>query len=229
MFDNLLISKKEVTKFKVSLKNPLGLTCEKITQTPRVFTTVQVKGAIENIVFVDIEQLDIPELCVKAIEYLLKDFFLYMHQTGLYNRQFKLWRTLGNIRQVSIFKPEKGFFRKRELSCYVIDLFIDEKTPCAKAIIQEDTNEISSDFKTYLSWILSSSNLNRLKGVVYFINYKPKIEFLQKVVLVTDDLDPISKYESIITDTKDVRLNVISYEKEALRYDFKHIYPNLKQ
>ena len=227
-FLNFFISRKEVGKSKVSLKNPFALTCEKITRTPRVFTTSQITSAIENTLLVSDEEKNVPELTTKIAEYILKDFFLYMHQTGLYNRQFKFWRTLGNIRHVSVFKLEKRFFKEEEPGCYLIDFFIDEKAPCIKAIIQENITNAYKDFKSYLSWIMHFSNLSRLKGVIYFVDHDPEAEFIKEINHLTSAFDSISKYESIINDTLDVRLNLVSYKKEDDQFSFKHVYPELR-
>ena len=129
MFNRFLISKKLLGKFKVKQKNPLALSCEKITLTPRAYSTAQIKSAIENILCVDIEENILPEIVIKAIEYLLKDLFIHMHQTGLYNRQFKLWKSLANIIEISVFKLQKGLLKKNELDAYIIDFFIDPKFP----------------------------------------------------------------------------------------------------
>ena len=226
MFDRFLITKKLLGKFKVKQKNQLALNCEKITGTPRAYSTAQIKGAIENILFVDIEENILPEIAIKSIEWLFKDLFIQMHQTGLYNRQFKLWKSLANIIDISVFKLQKGLLKKNELNAYVIDFFIDPEFPCTSAIIDENKNPV--EFKVYLDKIISNSNLNRLKGIFYFLNFMPDEHFITRLKLDTNSLDPISKYESILLKTNDVRLNVISYKKYDDKYVFEHIYPELR-
>lgn len=226
MFDQLLISKKLLGKFKIKQKNPLALSCEKVTGTPRIFNTAQIKSAIDNILFVDVEENILPEIAIKSIEYLLKDLFIYMHQTGLYNRQFKLWKSLANIIDISVFKLQKGLFKNAELNAYVIDFFIDPKSPCISAVIDE--NKDTNEFKVYLGKVVGNNNFNRLKGIFYFLNRLPDEHFLTKLKFDTNAFNPISKYESILLKTNDVRLNVISYHKDNDKYGFKHIYPELK-
>ena len=226
MLDRFLISKKLLGKFKVKQKNPLALSCEKLTKTPRVYSTVQIKSAIENILFVDIEENILPEIAIKPIEYILKDLFVQMHQTGLYNRQFKLWKSLANVIEIAVFRLQKGLFNKSELNTYIIDFFIDPKAPCVSAIIDENKN--TDEFTVYLNKVISSSNLNRLKGVFYFFNSMPDEHFISKLKLCTNSFDPISKYESVLLKTNDVRLNVVSYYKDNENYIFKHVYPELR-
>ena len=136
MLDHLLIRKKEIGKLKVALKNTLALTCEKITQNPRSFNTIQIKNAIDNLSIIDVEEKILPGLLTEAVSFALKDFFLYMHQTGLYNRQFKLWNTLASISTVLVFKLQKGFFKKKDLYAYIVDFYIEQKYPCISTIVK---------------------------------------------------------------------------------------------
>ncbi len=226
MFNRLLISKKLLGTFKVKQKNPLTLNCEKVTETPRAYSTAQIKSATENILLVDTEENILPEIVTKSIEYLLKDLFIQMHQTGLYNRQFKLWKSLANIIEISISRLQKGLLKKSELNAYVIDFFIDPETQCISGIIDENKN--TDEFKIYLDRVVFSSNLNRLKGIFYFLNFTPDENFITKLKFYTSSSDQISKYESILLKTNDVRLNVISYHKDNEKVAFKHFYPELK-
>ena len=229
MLEQFLISKKEIGKLKVTLKRPLDLSCEKIIQTPRSFNTTQIKSAIENISFIDIEESIIPDLLTKTTEYILKDFFLYMHQSGLYNRQFKLWTTLASVTSILFFRLQKGFLNKKDLGVYITDFFIDVKRPCMSAIIEEISEQADyNNFKVYLSKVLSTGNLNRLKGIFYFLSNEPDNNFREKLLSATYSLDQIAKYESIIRGTKNTSLNVILYKKRNETYIYEPIYPDLK-
>lgn len=228
MLNQLLIPRKELGKIKVSLKIPISLSCEKITQTPRTFKTSQIKEAIENIAFERMEEANLPDIVTKTIEFIFKDFFLYMHQTGLYNRQFKLWKTLANITQISIYKVQKGIFEKKDLDVYIIDFSIDPKFTSIRIIV--NNQEASSSFdelKKYLNWSLISG-LGKLKGIFYLLKSNPNGNFLSKLQDLTKTSDPISKYESIISNTGNIRLNIINFNKEDEAYKFDHIYPDLK-
>ena len=228
MLEELLISKKEIGKLKIALKNPLAVARENITQNPRAHNTNEIKNAIENISIIDIEEKIMPEIITKAVNYTLKDFFLYLHQTGLYNRQFKLWGTLSNISQVYIFELVKGLFKKVSMDAYLVYFLIEPKSPCIIAIINENGTGSYSEFKTYLSKVLTIANKNRLKGILYFTGSQFERDFIERVSVLTEAQDPISKYESVIYGTKDTRLNLISYKREKEDYLFEHIYPKLK-
>lgn len=233
MFDKFLISKKELSKFKITQKNPFDLNCEKVTQTPRVFNTAQIKAAIENILITKLDEVTTPELTLKITEYILKDLFLSMHQSGLYNRQLKLWKIVGNVKQGSVFRLNKGLIKKKELNTYIIDFFIDPQSPCFSVVFNNDTevNDTSSLLKnlnTYIIRTIMGTKADRFKGIFYLLNTMPDKDFYIELDQMTNAFDPISRYESRITFTKDVRLNVITSKKENNGYTFEHIYPEVK-
>lgn len=232
MFDELFTYRKPITSFTISQKNPLAVTCEKITLTPRVFNTAQLNGATENIVFSDLNEDLIPEELIKSMEFIFKDFFVYMHQTGLYNRQFKLWKTMGSVISASVYCFCKGVIKKTELPVYVIDFFIDPKNPCITLIFDKskEENEILnfSKFRFWVSESIKGKRGKRLKGIFYLTDKKIGDPFLFRVGSLIDCSDLISKYESLVLNTNDVRLNVILCEKKESSYNFRHIFPEIK-
>jgi hypothetical protein len=231
MFDNFLILKEEINKIKVSQKKPFGLTTEKITQSPRSFNLSQIKEATENLAFTEEKEGLTLNLLLRAAQYILKDFFIYMHQSGLYNRQLALWKTLGNITQCNIYRLKKGLIKKQLLEIFVIDFFIDPKAPCISAILETSTNQNTGEdcfksLKYNLLNIISRRNIKRLKGIFYFLNSKPDSYSLNNLII--DAFDPVAKYESLLNWTKDVRLNVVTFNEMNEDYKFEHIYPQLQ-
>src|SRR3989338_2313426 len=228
MFYKILIRKKEIAKFKLSLKNPFILTCEKITQTPRTFNTKQIQSAIENIQITQTDGDNTLELIPQVISYFLKEFFLYLHQTGLYNRQLKSWETMANLTQASVSRLQEGFFKKKDLNAYVIDFFIDPKAPCLSVIIDENKECDFQSFRTLLFKVISVKNKKILKGIYYFISSKLKEDFKAQLQVLTNGFDSITKYESILPVDKNIRLNVLTYMEENEKYNFGHCYPEIR-
>ena len=154
MLDELFTYRKPIASFKISQKNPLTTTCEKITLTPRVFNTAQLKSAIENITFSDLDENLIPEVLIKSTEFVFKDFFAYMHQTGLYNRQSKLWKTMGSVVSASAYSFCRGIVKKTDLSLYTVDFFIDPQNPCITLIFDKSNNPNETiNFSRFRFWI----------------------------------------------------------------------------
>ncbi len=231
MLDNFFISREEVNKIKVSQKNPFGLTKEKIIKSPRSFNTSQIKEAIENINLFEEREKSTPNFLFNTIKFLLGEFFLYMHQSGLYNRQLNLWKTLGNITQCKLYRLKKGLIKKQLLDTYIIDCFIDPKAPCIKVILMKSSNNkdeaTTKLLKDNLLRTLSSMDTKRLKGVFYILNDKIDPITLNRLDIISDAFDPIARYESILNWTEDVRLNVISYKDNEDNCSFEHIYPQI--
>ncbi len=227
MIETVLIFKKEIGKFKVTLKNSLSLSSEKVTQNPRSFNTKQIQTAIENTQLIDIEEKILPDLLFKSSEYLLKDFFLYMHQTGLYNRQLKFWQSLANITQISFCKLGKGLFKKVDLNAHIVYFYIDPQAPSSCAIVDERNNINYQDFKVVLTKADTGILSKKLKGIVYFLKNEPADDFVNKLKEITNGFDPVSRYESRLNNSP-TRLNLITYKKENEIYTFQHIFPELK-
>ena len=226
MIKTLFIRKKEVGSLKIGFKNPVSLSCEKVSRAPRTFNRSQITSAIENIEFQN-NELDIPEQLIKPAEYILKDFFLLMHQTGLYNRQFSLWLALANITKLTFFKLQKGLFNPKDINAYIIEFYTNQKFPGLCAIIDEKPT--FSNFKNYLAVTLRSS---KLKGAFYIANIENNTALIKNLVSVTNYSDPILKYESRISSRKEVCLNLIDIKQEPgelNRYLFKLIYPEISQ
>lgn len=235
MFEHFLISKNKVASFKVGLKNPFGISPEKITQSPRSFNTLQIKEAIDNVCFSVDEDKKVPGFLLRAAEYILKDLFLYMHQTGLYNRQLKLWKVLGSISGCTLYSLSKGLIRKKELGIHTIYFFINPKSPCCLAIVhdcrQDSYNSLTlfNEFKAHTLRTTSQVLANKLKGIFYFLNQKPEEEFLEKVKGIIKGTDTLSRYESILSWSKDTRLNLITFSAYDNSYNFELISPLVKQ
>ncbi len=227
MFDTVFTFKKEIGKFKVSLKNSLGLTAEKVTQNPRTFNTKQIQTATDNIQLIDIEEKILPDLLQKTSEFILKDFFLFMHQTGLYNRQLKFWHSLANITQVTFFKLEKGLFKRSDLNASFIYFYIDPQFPSSCAIVDNRHDVTFEDLKSLVFKASSGILPGKLKGILYFLQTEPDESFINKLKLITDGFDPISKYESRFNN-RNTRLNLILWKKDNDFFTFTHIYPELK-
>lgn len=229
MFNYLLLSKKEICKFKVTQKNPLAVTCEKVAQSPRSNSIAELKNATANIIFADFDPSSPDLIILKSLDFLLKDFFINMHQTGLYNRQLKLWKALSNISSVRVYKLYTGIFKKTGLNIFIVDLFLDPKSPCITLIINLAENEVikEDEFKLYLDKVISSTNKTRLKGIFYFSSYIPQQLFLESLDFLTNANDSISRYESIISKTNDTRLNLIYFSPDGENYLFRHIYPEI--
>lgn len=228
MLEKFLVKKEKVGGLKLTTKRLFDVTCEKITHSPRTFNTSQIKIALENLSLTPLEAKEpVSAMLLKSAEYLTKDLFFQMHQTGLYNRQLKLWKSLGNTTEISFYELYKGLLKKKKMDVAMLDLCTASKNISISALI--NLNPCDFDlFKSFLSTVINISNKKNLRGIVYFLTNKPDTGFINNLELITNASNHITKYESILTGTKDIRLNLISIEKNNGSYNFKHIYPKIE-
>ena len=228
MLEKFLVKKEKIGELKLATKKPFDVTCEKITRSPRTFNTSEIKTALENLSLTLSETKEpLPEILLKSAEYLIKDLFFQMHQTGLYNRQLKLWKSLGNTTEISFYELSKGLIKKKGLDFSIIDLCTASKNVGVCGLIDPAPYDFTH-FKSSLSTAINISNKNNLRGIVYFLTNKPDAGFINNIELITNIFDKTAKYEAILTGTRDIRLNVVSIEKNNGSYNFKHVFPKVE-
>lgn len=230
MLRTLLFKKSEIGNLQVNSLKPFELTPEKITQTPRSFNTEQIKIALENLSFKTNSGIEtLPDYFKEIPNYLLKNFFLKMHQTGLYNRQINLWKTLGTISEASFYRLNKRFLKKDEDSINLIDFSTSSKKTCICALILQNKSIDYKFLKFQISIVCELFRKRNLKGIFFLLENLKKHDALKNFELLTNLDDQISKYESVIKGTKDIRMNVINIKQDGNNYTFEHIYPQIKQ
>lgn len=225
MLEKFFIYKKEFGKYKIKPSKPFELTPEKIAQNPRSFNTSEIKIATENLQIVEQDEC-LSEKLIKLSKYIFNGFFFQMHQSGLYNRQLKLWKNIGNINQVVFYKIEKGIIKKKETNIFFVDFLTSSKSIVMRAIIPENNITDFKEFKTYL--LASLSNSGDIKGIFHFTNKELSNDFQGALDQVVDTSDQISKYESKLIGTNEIRLNIIKYKNDGNDYSFEHIYPKIE-
>ena len=224
MLYRLFLKKKKIKSLKVSTKIPFEISTEKIIESPRTFNTNQIQNAVKNILISETGADSQDKLLTSCSEYILKDFFLYMHQTGIYNRQLKLWKAIGNVRELFSYYVENTFTKKLKPGLKLIDFSTGPKSVAICALIPEEDNK---NFSSHLSLALGLNNSGKLKGIFYFTRNKPDDNLIKNFENATDQSDQISRYEAIIKGTNDVRLNIIVYKEENENYSFEHVLPSI--
>lgn len=227
MLEALLIKKEEISKLKITSTRPFDITCEKITQSPRIFNTTQIKGALENLNITAEGEPNMPEVVKRVVDYLIKEFFLRMHQTGLYNRQYKLWKTLGTASEATLFRLKRGLIKQKDLNISLVDICTDSKRTCACAIITKVHN--INDIRYYLSSIIQIYKNRNLNGVFYFLEGKTRKDITSYLETLIYDFDITSRYESIVKNSKEIRLNAISISKKNNDFVFNHFFPDINR
>lgn len=228
MFYKIFISKKEIAQINIIVQKPFDVTPEKITQNPRSFTSSEIKNGTENILLKNIEVLE-NDFIKSSLNFILKDLFIYMHQTGLYNRQLKFWKTFGSISKIKIFELYKGFFNNKKKTGIFLIEFVSQAGSLSSVALLVAPNSTKDGIESNINMALSLENNKNLKGITYVTSKTVDQEILSKLEKLTRGTDYILKYESKIAWTKDVRLNIINYSlNENSSYSFKHSYPQIE-
>ncbi|MBI1857783.1 MAG: hypothetical protein HYR97_01500 [Candidatus Melainabacteria bacterium] len=224
MLEELFYRKNQKGNIKIDVIKPFDLTTEQITQTPRSFNASQIKAALENTRSThSLDDDNLPKVLLEASDFLLKSFFLRFHQIGLYNRQLAFWKTLGTIHEINISNIEKGLFTKRSTDIWLLDLLTSSREGCITAVLFESTKIDIKSLRLMIEALIKLNKNVKLKGIIYILNNSKSFE--DNFDDLIDTSDTVSKYESVIKKTKDIRFNAISMMKNNGAFSFEHIYP----
>lgn len=110
----------------------------------------------------------IPNLVLAAIKFVMTGYFSDAHQSGLYNRQLRLWETISKIAVVEVQPVTKGFFQKVTLPVYeLVFKTVNGKVPIVALVIEPSATashlELLKDFLAKVAKIQAQSG-NQVKG-----------------------------------------------------------------
>jgi hypothetical protein len=212
-------------KLSISSNDEIGFTLHSVVMEPRHCTPLDLAAAAKNL-RVDFHGENEDEIAIiskKVVNYLLTDFFVQAHRTGLYNRQLKLWEALASVSEVKIAQLQQGIFKKIELPIW--DLSMLDSKGRTKLLVRLVFDGPNSEFdlsneKGCKALIASTvQRAERLKlehplfsGVFLFCP-KPAAEYVRSCIsTVTVVDDPVGKYESKLVSLPDVSLDLFEYD-----------------
>ncbi|CAN5209530.1 hypothetical protein BH11CYA1_BH11CYA1_31990 [soil metagenome] len=203
-----------VNSFSVIVKNaqPEAFNLGSITQAPRNAAAQDLDAACKNLVFEPSDN-KIPDLVLAAIKFIITGYFSDAHQSGLYNRQLRLWEAISKITVVEVQQVSKGFFQKVGLPIYEM-LFktAHGKIPIAALVIEPASGanhlEIMKDFLVKVAKIQAQSG-NQLKGVFVVCDSPFPPAVLSYVEKAIGAQDPVAKFDSILPPPYQVHINLV--------------------
>lgn len=203
-----------VNRFSVIVKNaePEAFNLGTVTQAPRVAAAQDLAAACENLVFESSDN-KIPDLVLAAIKFVITGYFTDAHQSGLYNRQMRLWETISKIALVDVQQVTKGFFQKTALPVYEL-LFktVTGKVPIAALVIEPSYGanhlDLLKDFLAKVAKIQAQSG-NQLTGVFVVCDSPFPPAILTYVEKVTGAEDPVAKFDSILPPPYQAHINLV--------------------
>lgn len=203
-----------VNSFSVIVNNaePEAFNLGSVTQAPRSVGAQDIEAACENLVFEPSDN-KIPALVLETIKFVMTSYFADAHQSGLYNRQLRLWETISKIAVVAVQPVTKGFFQKVALPAYEL-LFktVSGKAPIVALVIEPSYGskhqELLKDFLAKVAKMQAQSG-NQVKGVFVVCDspFPPDIlTFVEKAIGADD---PIARFDSILPPPYQVHINLL--------------------
>lgn len=204
----------EVVKFIEDLRGTDDLLVE-----PRSLSPDQLKEACNNIGLNFSKLVDIKiEL---SLNFLLRNFFYLMHQTGLYNPQRRVWTLLAQTKKIKI-KEYKKIPKKEKDTTKIYDAILEDsfgKYAIARIVLPGSRMELPG-----LNELLSVNN-NRCVALFYLSPEPYPDRILAKIREKTNNQDFYDKYKSPINEN--CSLDLFQYSSDESQVSFKLVHPNL--
>jgi hypothetical protein len=227
-----------IYKYKVSVINEDGISLNSIVRSPRLYKPQDLLAACANTEIVC--ATGEPDLPVRAlVNYLLNEFFVYLHRTGLYNRQKSMWESISRVVGVNIYQRKRGIFKKQMLPMFDFHLVDYRQRPLIAAHLIEPGTEmtdkqLSGSLNAFLGRCQRHSGL---VGVIFAAPAPYPESVLERVAELTNGDDPVARYESVLRSPPAVPLDMLevllpeNLEEPALaqKHDpwFRLVHPNL--
>ena len=200
-----------------------------VVANPRSASAVDIKAGLDNLIIEAPEGT--PDLVIGVIKYLFQGYFAYAHQSGLYNRQIRLWEMFARISSVDVRQLERGFFSRYNLPVYELELktSMNQSPVCALVIDQEVLNnndykgyatpgkvyvELLKDYIGKVMKMQARMGSNGVKGLFVVSPAPLAPELLAYIEKETGADDAVSRVESIWPSPVSAHVNLLTYSME---------------
>ena len=203
-----------------------------VTTNPRAATALDIQAGLSNLAIEAAPDVNapVPALPLAVIHYLFHDFFAMAHQSGLYNRQIRLWEMFSRVSAAQIQQVERGFFSRSTIPVYeiIFKTSVGQNPVCALVIDesirsldgfknQTDAGkiyiELLRDFLLKVIKIQARLGANGVKGI-FVVTPEPLapglLAFVEKS---TGAIDPVSRAESIMPAPVSAHINLLTYSQ----------------
>jgi hypothetical protein len=228
--------------YKLSISNidEIGFTLHSVVMKPRHSTPLDLAAAAKNL-RIDFHGENEDEIAIisrKIVSYLLTDFFVLSHRTGLYNRQLKLWEALASICEVKIAQLQQGFFKKIELPIWDFSMVDTRGRTMLLVRVALDVPHAEFDLtnekgcKALIDSTIQRTERLRIENPlfagVFLFCPKPAAEYVRSCLsTVTAIDDPVGKYESRLFSLPDVSFDLFEYDNAG--DELRMLHPSLQK
>lgn len=216
------MSLPETQTIEIKVRNSAAYTLNNVVATARSCSPQDLKMAAANVDLVD-DSGKIPGEVIDFVNFVMTDLFTLLHRSGLYNRQRAFWESIARAVKVSVHPVTQGVFRKEALPMYDVH-FEDASggTTVLAFVVQNHAQWREPKYAVaYFKELLHrAQQLDRkrptLKAILVVAPKPFSDELLKHVdkMLGGPNLDPVSRYESVIQSPLTVHVDLIEYGVE---------------
>ncbi len=193
---------------------------EDVIVDPRSYSPDRLKDACNNIQFNPSEEIDPIENI--TCQFIFRNFFYIMHQTGLYNPQRRLFNHIASVEKV-VIREFKKLTKVQKEAGKISDLYFYDINGRFLLIRLEHPNS-KLDFVA-LPKLFSDANNSKCLGAIYVSNLTPSEPVMDLVRKKTSFDNESEKYISPLANK--ASFNFISYEANPSSVTYNLLHPNL--
>lgn len=209
----------ETHTIEIKVRNAAAYTLNNVVATARSCSPQDLKIAAANVDLVA-ESGKVPPEVTDFVNYVMTDLFTLLHRSGLYNRQRAFWESIARAVKITVHPVTQGFFKKEALPMYDVH-FEDASggtTLLAFVVLNHAQWNVpkyaTAYFKELMHRAQQADKKRPVMKSIMVVAPKPFSEELYKYVdkiLGGPNLDPVSRFESVLQSPLTVHLNLFEY------------------
>lgn len=213
----------ETHTIEIKVRNAAAYTLNNVVATARSCSPQDLKIAAANVDLVA-ESGSVPPEVTDFVNYVMTDLFTLLHRSGLYNRQRAFWESIARAVKITVHPVTQGFFKKEALPMYDVH-FEDASggtTLLAFVVLNHAQWNVpkyaTAYFKELMHRAQQADKKRPVMKSILVVAPKPFSEELYKYVdkiLGGPNLDPVSRFESVLQSPLTVHLNLFEYGVSA--------------
>src|SRR5207244_2883595 len=145
------------------------------------------------------------------VHHVFNELFVFLHRTGLYNRQKNMWESIARILGVNVYQSRRGLFRKQPLPMYDLHFLDYRQRPLIAAhLIKSDDQMTDKEISSHLNSFLGrAARWGGLTGLLFCAPSPIPSTVSEKVSKITNGDDPVARYESVLPAPLAVPLDIL--------------------
>lgn len=217
------MSLPETHTIEIKVRNSAAYTLNNVVATARSCSPQDLKIAAANVDLVG-EAGKVPQEVSDFVNFVMTDLFTLLHRSGLYNRQRAFWESIARAVKVTVHPVTQGFFKKEALPMYDVH-FEDASggtTLLALVVQNHEQWKVPKYATAYFKELLHrAQQLDKKRPVMKSVMVVAPKPFSQELfkhvdkILGGPNLDPVSRFESVLQAPITVHLNLFEYGVSA--------------